>query len=203
MEGNNYPYRGAKFETYRGGNHVAGFVYGSESIIPKSRQGSVYDGQVHVTDWLPTLMGLATNGEWTGGFTGNAIDGSDQWTSLLTNTATAHPDIVLYLDHAGSVTFQSQGLKMILFNTSGEENSASSVPDFGYPDTVFDGVADDTSFKQDKINKWWNEISTMGSHSTADVVLKVGEVSIPAHRMILSLKSTVFRAMFDSLMQES
>ncbi len=42
-----------------------------------------YDGQMHVTDWLPTLLGLATGGEWTGSLEGNDIDGADMWDAIL------------------------------------------------------------------------------------------------------------------------
>eukprot|EP01034_Spumella_vulgaris_P035511 gene35511-43782_t len=143
MDGNNYPYRGAKFSAYSGGNHVASFVYGSESIIPKSRQGGVYEGQVHVTDWLPTFMGLATNGEWAGGSTGNTIDGADQWTSIISNGETSHPDMVLYLDSDLSVTLQSHMVRLMQIQSA----NYVGLPNFAYPNKVFSASAeeDDTT----------------------------------------------------------
>eukprot|EP01034_Spumella_vulgaris_P028547 gene28547-35426_t len=78
MIGNTYPYRGSKGSYYRGGDSVPGFIYGPSNLVPKNRVGGTYDGQVHVTDWLPTLMGLATDNAWTGSYIGNEIDGSDR-----------------------------------------------------------------------------------------------------------------------------
>eukprot|EP01034_Spumella_vulgaris_P034308 gene34308-42307_t len=60
MEGNNYPFRGGKGSMLRGGQSVPGFIVAPTALLPRSRVGGTYSGQVHVTDWLPTLMGLAT-----------------------------------------------------------------------------------------------------------------------------------------------
>ena len=45
--GNNYPFRGAKGSVYNGGVRGAGFVSGN--LIPSSRRGGEYNGQIHVT----------------------------------------------------------------------------------------------------------------------------------------------------------
>ena len=68
VKGNSYPYRGNKGSVYRGGVSATGFVH--SKLLPASARGSKYYGQMHVTDWLPTLMGLATGGAWTGSLTG-------------------------------------------------------------------------------------------------------------------------------------
>ena len=78
MSGNSWPFKGAKGSLYRGGESVAGFMYGSTSVIPAVSQGSSYDGVMHVTDWLPTLMNVATNGAWNGSYKGQHWTG---WTT--------------------------------------------------------------------------------------------------------------------------
>jgi len=58
--------------------------------------------------------------------------------------------------------------------------------------------------KEIEVINWWKNIADMiHNNATADVVLRVDGASIPAHRMILCVKSVVFRVMFDSHMKES
>eukprot|EP01034_Spumella_vulgaris_P032947 gene32947-40669_t len=118
MTGSNYPYRGYKHSTFRGGTSVQGFIYGSESVIPKSRRGSTYSGMMHVTDWLPTLMGLATDNAWTGSYKSNTIDGADMWSAVINDTATAHDEIVLFMDSDGSFVVVKDMVKMSMFITN-------------------------------------------------------------------------------------
>lgn len=49
MEGNNYPYRGAKGGLFRGAQSVPAFMVGPESVVPASSRGTTYEGQMHVT----------------------------------------------------------------------------------------------------------------------------------------------------------
>ena len=49
MSGSNRPFRGAKGSLFRGGQSVPAFISGPESLIPSSRRGKTYDGQMHVT----------------------------------------------------------------------------------------------------------------------------------------------------------
>jgi arylsulfatase A-like enzyme len=82
VTGTNYPFVGKKSTLHRGGTNVPAFVY--SPLIPPSARGSTFNGMVHVTDWLPTFMGLATNNEWSGGYLNNTIDGLDVWESMTT-----------------------------------------------------------------------------------------------------------------------
>eukprot|EP01034_Spumella_vulgaris_P028548 gene28548-35427_t len=113
MDGNTYPMRGNKGSFYRGGDSVPAFIAGSANLIPKERAGGSYDGQVHVTDWLPTIMRLATDGEWAKGMRDQVIDGADQWTAITKDTATKHPEIVHYLDSHGNVSYQHSMMKLV------------------------------------------------------------------------------------------
>ncbi len=80
---------------FRGAEAVPAFIYGSETLIPAASKGTTYDGQMHVTDWLPTLLGLATGGEWTGSLVGNDIDGADMWDAILSKRHDIRSFVVL------------------------------------------------------------------------------------------------------------
>eukprot|EP00658_Telonema_sp_P-2_P006088 TRINITY_DN12316_c0_g1_i2.p1 TRINITY_DN12316_c0_g1~~TRINITY_DN12316_c0_g1_i2.p1 ORF type:complete len:562 (-),score=99.42 TRINITY_DN12316_c0_g1_i2:379-2064(-) len=73
----NYPFRGHKGLIWEGGTRVPGFVH--SPLLPVSVKGTVSQELYHVTDWLPTLVGLA------GGTTHRnlALDGHDIWNSLI------------------------------------------------------------------------------------------------------------------------
>eukprot|EP01035_Chromulina_nebulosa_P023700 gene23700-30735_t len=73
--GNSYPFKGHKGSYYRGGISATALIH--SRLIPVSARGSTYSGLTHVTDWLPTLMGLATDGDWMSGYTDVVIDGVD------------------------------------------------------------------------------------------------------------------------------
>jgi arylsulfatase A-like enzyme len=48
-EGSNYPFRGGKGSLFRGAHSVPAFIVAPSSMIPSSRVGGTYDGQMHVT----------------------------------------------------------------------------------------------------------------------------------------------------------
>lgn len=90
--GQAYPFRGYKADFHRGGVSNTAIIH--SKLLPTSARGAKYDGQVHITDWLPTLMGRATNGAWTGSLFGSTLDGKDVWKAMTTNTASPHVEIV-------------------------------------------------------------------------------------------------------------
>ena len=55
--GRNYPLRGTKGSLFEGGTKVDAFVY--SPLLNDEMQGVEYDGLFHVTDWFPTILGLA------------------------------------------------------------------------------------------------------------------------------------------------
>eukprot|EP00041_Stephanoeca_diplocostata_P002401 m.26286 g.26286 ORF g.26286 m.26286 type:complete len:97 (+) comp13300_c0_seq2:791-1081(+) len=57
------PLRGKKGSLFDGGIRGAAFVWGA--MIPAARRGTEYDGLIHVTDWLPSLLTLAAGAQWT------------------------------------------------------------------------------------------------------------------------------------------
>jgi arylsulfatase A-like enzyme len=63
IPGSNFPHKGAKGSMGQGGIHNPAFIFGSK--VPTQARGSTYDGLVHMTDWMPTFMSLASQGKWT------------------------------------------------------------------------------------------------------------------------------------------
>ena len=150
--GGNYPYRGHKFNIFRGAQTVPALIYGN-SVIPKASRGTMWNGLTHATDWLPTLMGLATNKQWKGsynsydstgtGSTGTGtgtdtgtdhtiLDGVDFFPAMLANTSSPRVEIAHYADKYGFVGVQLGELKYTRANAIAE----FTVP----PDDVLPGL---------------------------------------------------------------
>ncbi|XP_049270210.1 arylsulfatase B-like [Rhipicephalus sanguineus] len=88
--GINWPLRGAKSSPWEGGDKVAAFVW--SQLLQKRRW--VSHRLMHITDWLPTLYGLA------GGSVhqlGN-IDGHDMWESLTKDAPSPRSELVYNID---------------------------------------------------------------------------------------------------------
>ena len=83
LVGDNYPYVGKKFYELQGGFLTPAAVFGG--ALPDEVRGTKYDNLFHGTDWMPTLMHAATNGDWTGSMLGdsNKLSGVDQWNQII------------------------------------------------------------------------------------------------------------------------
>ena len=92
--GGSSPYRGHKYDFTRGGVSANAFVF--SKLLPGFARGSTYDGLMHVSDWLPTLMMVATDGAWTGSYSGATLDGVNQWDALISGTDSPRSWIVHY-----------------------------------------------------------------------------------------------------------
>jgi len=78
--------RGHKANLTEGGVHAPALLWGPPALIPPAVRGRPYSGLVHVTDWLPTFMRLASGGGWNGPKSGFEVDGLDLWDAII------HPD---------------------------------------------------------------------------------------------------------------
>ncbi len=77
----NYPLRGVKRMLWEGGTRAAAFVW--SPLLKKS--GYVSNHLMHVTDWLPTLVGMAAGHGKKREFGDKHIDGIDMWDTLSNN----------------------------------------------------------------------------------------------------------------------
>lgn len=75
--GYNYPLRGMKYYLFEGGVRVHGFVHGS--MIPLKVRGESYEGMMHISDWVPTILSALNVSELP-----EDLDGIDQWKALTT-----------------------------------------------------------------------------------------------------------------------
>jgi arylsulfatase A-like enzyme len=87
-----YPWRGSKGSHAKGGVLASAIVH--SQLIDESIRGQVYKGMMHVTDWMPTLMGLATGGTWSGSYVGAELDGNDMWAAITTHTGSPRKEII-------------------------------------------------------------------------------------------------------------
>ena len=87
--GYNYPLRGAKQYLFEGGIRVNAFVH-SPNLIPDHARGRHYEGMVHVSDWLPTLLyGVA---DVSPDALDRALDGVDHWKHMVSPELFASAD---------------------------------------------------------------------------------------------------------------
>ena len=86
--GFNMPLRGRKATLFEGGVRSSSFIWGRD--LPTAARGSTYDGLMHVTDMLPTLLSVATAGSWKPA-AGQTLDGVDQYAALVSGGAVPSP----------------------------------------------------------------------------------------------------------------
>jgi len=114
MTGNNYPFKGTAGTFFRGGVSSTAFMH--SPLIDSKYRGSTYKGNIHVVDWLPTLMHAATNGEWTTPLSGKVIDGVDLWDEIIKGdgSGAGRDEIVFYASEDKAVI---QQVCLSLFDT--------------------------------------------------------------------------------------
>lgn len=104
--GYNYPLRGVKHSAWEGGLRVPAFIRFPNSFGAK---GYDYDGVVHVSDWMPTLLSLAKVPQ-----VDTDLDGLDVSQALLTGGPSPRNETVLVLDdHIDQVAIRQGKWKLI------------------------------------------------------------------------------------------
>ncbi len=81
-------------------------MHRSPSLIPVARQGASFSGLVHLTDWMPTFMALASNGTWKGPASGLPIDGHNVLPAIQTGEASPRTEIFHNFNINGSSAMQ-------------------------------------------------------------------------------------------------
>lgn len=99
--GYNWPLRGSKGTLYEGGIRQASWMWGS--MLKDSVRGTIYKGQVHLADMLPTLMSVATGGHWAPG-ENKKLDGMDVWQAISSGTESPRNVTLLnVIDSSGGI----------------------------------------------------------------------------------------------------
>jgi arylsulfatase A-like enzyme len=119
--GRNTPLRGVKGSLFEGGVKVDAFVY--SDAFATSLRGSTYTGLFHVSDWFPTIVGLA--GKQYSPVAGYELDGFDQSDALLSATSNgasgAGAGAVEGGTGTGTGTGTPQGVQTVSFATTPRE----------------------------------------------------------------------------------
>ncbi|KAL8582265.1 hypothetical protein ACOMHN_037022 [Nucella lapillus] len=118
----NWPLRSRKQTVYEGGTRVRTLLY-APKYLPKGKRRGVYNGLIHFTDVLPTLL-EAANGNLS--VLPDDLDGMSAWSSIREGKATRRQWMVYNIDSArslGALRFKNatHDLKLIYSNaTTGE-----------------------------------------------------------------------------------
>ncbi|XP_050664358.1 arylsulfatase B-like [Leptidea sinapis] len=110
--GVNLPFRGRKQTPWEGAVRVPAFVWHS-SLKPM-----VWDGLMHITDWMPTLLAAA------GGEVDTEIDGFNQWPSIVEGQQSQRKEVLIAIEDRNTVyaAYRFGDYKLIIGNVTGLGN---------------------------------------------------------------------------------
>ncbi|XP_030025576.1 arylsulfatase B isoform X2 [Manduca sexta] len=112
--GVNLPFRGTKWTPWEGGVRVPAFVWHS-SFTPR-----VWNGLMHITDWLPTLTAAA------GGKLNKEIDGVNQWDAIVNDGDSKRNEVLVAVEDNASnmyAAYRAGDYKVIVGNVTGLNNN--------------------------------------------------------------------------------
>eukprot|EP00038_Savillea_parva_P028242 m.63962 g.63962 ORF g.63962 m.63962 type:complete len:567 (+) comp8190_c0_seq1:1650-3350(+) len=99
--GYNWPLRGSKGTLHEGGVRQASFAWGA--MLDSSVRGTTYDGQLHLVDFFPTIMAVATSGKWPG-LESETLDGVNVWSAISTGAESPRTETLInVVDSAGAI----------------------------------------------------------------------------------------------------
>ncbi|KAL8607754.1 hypothetical protein ACOMHN_039427 [Nucella lapillus] len=121
-DASNWPLKVNKQTVYEGGTRVRTLLY-APKYLPKRKRRGVYNGLIHVTDVLPTLL-EAANGNLS--VLPDDLDGMSAWSSIREGKATRRQWMVYNIDSArslGGLRFKNAtlDLKLIYSNATTTE----------------------------------------------------------------------------------
>ena len=96
LTSSNYPYRGGKKSLYEGGIRTPTLVWAPTTLLPGKS-----DAMMHVTDWFPTFVSLASlQGKLQpyNKFKTKPLDGFNQWQVISQNLPSKRNEFVLNID---------------------------------------------------------------------------------------------------------
>lgn len=111
--GVNLPFRGIKRTPWEGAVRVPAFVWHS-SLRPR-----VWEGLMHITDWLPTLIAAA------GGRVQRNIDGLNQWDSIVQDGESRRKEVLIIVEDSKTnnyASYRAGDYKVIVGNVTGISN---------------------------------------------------------------------------------
>ena len=104
--GSNYPLRGIKSSPYEGGVRVVGLVWSTQL----NNTDHYWDGYMHVTDWLPTLLSAV------GVEPPKDVDGINQWDSINSNLPSKRIEMYEVDDKIGYASIINGEFKLVTGN---------------------------------------------------------------------------------------
>ena len=111
--GVNLPFRGKKQTPWEGAVRVPAFIW-HPTLKPK-----VWQGLMHITDWMPTLLGAV------GGEIKTEIDGVNQWDSISLNRESQRKEVLIAIEDSSANmygAYRSGDYKVIIGHVSGLSN---------------------------------------------------------------------------------
>lgn len=111
--GVNLPLRGKKQTPWEGAVRVPAFIWHS-SLRPR-----VWNGLMHISDWLPTLVAAAD------GSIDKAIDGINQWDPIVQDGQSRRKEVLLTVEDSDAnmyASFRAGDYKVVVGNVTGLSN---------------------------------------------------------------------------------
>ncbi|KAF9801096.1 hypothetical protein SFRURICE_019258 [Spodoptera frugiperda] len=111
--GVNLPLRGKKNTPWEGAVRVPAFIW-QASLRPK-----VWQGLMHISDWLPTLVTAA------GGRAPTGIDGVNQWDSIMFDGVSKRKEVLITIEDSNTnawASYRAGDYKIIVGNVTGVSN---------------------------------------------------------------------------------